>query len=185
DLRKKNATYQAEFKRKEKSKKDELKSSRSKEKSKKDELRSRSKEKSKKDELKSRSRERSGSKRSERKSKRDSKRDNEGSRGTAYTQGATDATGEKKETRSDAEEKKANRIRRDKAERLDRAMALYATIQEMKRFLADEKLIETKFEFAGRWDDLFRIFKRNPYKSALEENTAPGRCYPEEEHMMN
>nr|CDJ87403.1 unnamed protein product [Haemonchus contortus] len=43
------------------------------------------------------------------------------------------------------------------------------TIEEMRRFLADEKLVETKFEFAGKWDELFRMFKRNPQKSALLE----------------
>ncbi|KAK5974150.1 hypothetical protein GCK32_009698 [Trichostrongylus colubriformis] len=43
------------------------------------------------------------------------------------------------------------------------------TVQEMKRFLADEKLVETKFEYGGKWDELFRIFKRKPYKSALDE----------------
>ncbi|KHJ85076.1 hypothetical protein OESDEN_15203 [Oesophagostomum dentatum] len=43
------------------------------------------------------------------------------------------------------------------------------TTEEMLRFLRDEKLIETKYEFAGKWDNFFARFKRNPMKSAIDE----------------
>lgn len=38
----------------------------------------------------------------------------------------------------------------------------------MKRFLVDEKLVETKIEFGGKWK-FFNIFRRDPLKSAMDE----------------
>ncbi|KAL6744504.1 hypothetical protein Aduo_017431 [Ancylostoma duodenale] len=57
------------------------------------------------------------------------------------------------------------------------------TTQEMIRFLKDEKLIETKYEFASKWDNFFQKFKRKPMKAAIDEY-----CRMEEivgEDMMN
>ncbi|VDM66326.1 unnamed protein product [Strongylus vulgaris] len=43
------------------------------------------------------------------------------------------------------------------------------TTQEMIRFLNDEKLVETKYEFAGGWERFLLKMKRNPMKSAIYE----------------
>ncbi|VDO73396.1 unnamed protein product [Heligmosomoides polygyrus] len=66
------------------------------------------------------------------------------------------------------EKKKRQRVRRE--DRIDKSMALYMTVQEMKRFLVDEKLVETKIEFGGKWK-FFNIFRRDPLKSAMDEDT--------------
>ncbi|KAK6758153.1 hypothetical protein RB195_015774 [Necator americanus] len=67
-------------------------------------------------------------------------------------------------------------------ERVDEDFTIKTT-QEMVRFLRDEKLIETKYEFGGKWDIFFQRFKRNPMKAAIDEY-----CRMEEvvgKNMMN